>query len=122
MPYVEIKNSQQMMSFLAELKRLEQTPKASRPFQTVVIDTLDGYQRKLKEEWLQENKAQIFTGRDAWGFLDSKMQQLLVKLLNLDGCYRASLPAAVADECPYHFLNLMLRNAVEDLSLIFAKP
>jgi hypothetical protein len=50
----------------------------------VVIDTLDGYQRKVKEEWLAENKQAIFTGRDAWGFLESKMSQLLTRLLNLD--------------------------------------
>jgi AAA domain len=63
---------------------MEITPKGQRQFQTVVIDTLDGFQRKVKEEWLQDTKAGIFSGRDAWGYLDSKMQALLVKLLNLD--------------------------------------
>jgi hypothetical protein len=83
--YAEIKTSKDMLDFLEYLKRLEATPKAERQFQTVIIDTLDGFQRKVKDEWLQQNKGEpIFTGYGAWGYLDSKMQLLMTRLLNLD--------------------------------------
>jgi hypothetical protein len=83
--YAEIKSSKDMLDFLEHLKALERTPKGSRQFQTVIIDTLDGFQRKVKDEWLQQNKGKgSFTGYDAWGYLDSKMQMLMTRLLNLD--------------------------------------
>jgi hypothetical protein len=59
-------------------------PRRSGQYETVVIDTLDAYQRKLKNEWLEANKKESFSGWEAWGFLDQKMQLLLTKLLNLD--------------------------------------
>lgn len=84
MPYVAIKTSQDMLDALAYLKNLERTPKAERKFQTVVVDTADSFQRKVKDEWLQQTGAGVFTGFDAWGFLDTKMQLLFTRLLNLD--------------------------------------
>lgn len=82
--YAEIKTSQDMLDFLAHLKGLERTPKAQRQFQTVVVDTLDGFQRKVKDEWLQQTKAASFKGYEAWGYLDTKMSMLMTRLLNLD--------------------------------------
>jgi hypothetical protein len=84
MPYVEIKNSKDMLDALEYLKSLERTPKAQRQFQTVVVDTADSFQRVVKDEWVQQTKAQSFTGYDAWGYLDTKMQLLFTRLLNLD--------------------------------------
>lgn len=82
--YVEIKNSRDMLDFLAYLKSMEGTPKAQRQFQTVVVDTLDGFQRSVKDEWLQKTNSGEFKGYDAWGYLDSKMTMLMTRLLNLD--------------------------------------
>lgn len=83
-PYTDIRSSQDMLDFLAFLKQLESTPKDRRQYQTVIIDTIDGFQRRVKDEWLQANKAQAFRGYDAWGYLDSKMQLLTTRLMNLD--------------------------------------
>jgi hypothetical protein len=82
--YVSVKGSKDMLDFLAYLKALESTPKSDRQYQTVVVDTLDGFQRTVKDEWLQRTNSGEFKGYDAWGFLDSKMNMLMTRLLNLD--------------------------------------
>jgi hypothetical protein len=84
MPFIEIKTSSDMLDALEYLRKLERIPKSERQYQTVVVDTLDSFQRKLKDEWVRDQNAAAFRGFDAWGFLDSKMQMLLTRLLNLD--------------------------------------
>ncbi len=84
MPYAEIKNSKDMLDLLSYLKKLEAKPKADRPYSTIVVDTLDGFQRSVADEWLQQTGAASFKGFDAWGYLDTKMQMLMTRLLNLD--------------------------------------
>lgn len=84
MPYAAINNSKDMLDALAYLKTLERKPKAERQFQTVVVDTADSFQRKVKDEWLQQTGEGVFKGFDAWGYLDTKMQLLFTRLLNLD--------------------------------------
>jgi hypothetical protein len=83
-PYVSVSTSTDMADLLHHLKIDGRLPKEKRQYETVVIDTLDAYQRKLKNEWMEANKKESFTGWEAWGFLDQKMQLLLTKLLNLD--------------------------------------
>lgn len=84
-PYASINTSDDMLDFLAFLARESAKPDAQRQYLTVVIDTLDAFQRKVKDEWLQKNpSSQSFRGFEAWGYLDSKMQMLLTRLLNLD--------------------------------------
>lgn len=81
MPYVDIDSSEDMLDALKWLKR---HPDA-RQYGTVVVDTLDSFQRKVKDEWLQANaKAEAFSGYDAWGYLDAKMQALMTRLLSLN--------------------------------------
>lgn len=53
-------------------------------YQTVVLDTLDGLQRLLKDEWVASENASMFTGRDAWGFIEAKLNLIITRLLNLD--------------------------------------
>lgn len=84
-PYVDVNSSEDMLQFLKYLANECRKPKVDRKFQTVVIDTLDAFQRKVKDEWLQANPSySSFTGFDAWGYLDAKMQMLMTRLLNLD--------------------------------------
>lgn len=84
-PYATINTSDDMLDFLSFLATESRKPETSRQFLTVVIDTLDAFQRKVKDEWLQKNpNSQSFRGFEAWGYLDSKMQMLLTRLLNLD--------------------------------------
>ncbi len=82
--YTVIKNSENMLDFLSFLKDGERTPKQQRKYQTVVIDTLDAFQRIVKDEWVLDNRAEKFSGYDAWGYLDAKMNMLLTRVLNLD--------------------------------------
>lgn len=83
-PYVNINTSGDMLDLLTMLKQECAQPAANRRFQTVVIDTLDAYQRKVKNEWMEKEKAQAFSGWEAWGFLNARMQMLMTRLLNLD--------------------------------------
>lgn len=83
-PYIEIgtegKCSEDM---LQALKWLKNHPDG-RAYGTVIVDTLDAFQRKVRQEWLEENPdASSFTGFDAWGYLDTKMQMLMTRLLSL---------------------------------------
>ncbi len=82
--YAQIKNSTDMLDFLSHLKGLERIPKKDRQFQTVVIDTLDAFQRSVKDEWMQKTKSPAFKGYDAWGFLEASLGSLMTRLLNLD--------------------------------------
>jgi hypothetical protein len=84
-PFVDIKNSRDMLEFLSDLEKVCMRAWADREFQTVVIDTADTFQRKVKDEYMQAHpEMQSFRGFDAWGYLDSKMQALFTRLLNLD--------------------------------------
>lgn len=82
-PYVDIETSKDMLDFLQFCKREGRKPRSQWGFETVVIDTLDSYQRKLKAEWVERNRAEGFTGWEAWDFLEQKMQQCMTRLLNL---------------------------------------
>lgn len=84
MPYVDVRSSKDMLDALEFLRTREAVPKAQRQFQTVVVDTVDSFQRLVKDEWMALTKAATFSGFDAWGYLDTKMAMLLTRLLNLD--------------------------------------
>ncbi len=83
-PYTSVNTSVDMLDLLTFLKMECRLPKDKRTYDTVVIDTLDAYQRKLKVEWMEKEKKEAFTGWEAWGFVGQKMQLLLTRLLNLD--------------------------------------
>jgi AAA domain len=38
----------------------------------------------VKDEWIQQTRAEAFRGYEAWGYLDTKMSMLMTRLLNLD--------------------------------------
>lgn len=83
--YVDIANSADMLEYLKFLKLECSRPRKQRDYRTAVIDTLDSFMRKVKDEWLQANPgSSSFGGYDAWGYLDAKMQMLMTRLLNLD--------------------------------------
>lgn len=83
-PYVSVATSVDMLDLLNHLRVECRLPKDKRNYETVVIDTLDAYQRKLKQEWMDVSRKEAFTGWEAWGFLNQKMGLLLTRLLNLD--------------------------------------
>ena len=83
--FASIRSSQDMLEALVYLKQECMRPAQDRTFGTVVVDTLDAFQRKVKDEWLQAHPGETaFRGFDAWGYLDAKMQMLATRLLNLD--------------------------------------
>lgn len=55
-----------------------------KQYRTAVFDTADGYADTLKSEWAKAENAGIFTGREAWSFLEGKMSLTLERLLSLD--------------------------------------
>jgi AAA domain-containing protein len=83
-PYVRVNTSQDMLDLLAHLKQECKVPVANRKYQTIVIDTIDAFQRKVKNEWLEKEKTDVFTGWEAWGYVNARMNMLLTRLLNLD--------------------------------------
>ncbi len=82
-PYGEIKSSKDMDALIARLRLECQKPDDKRVFRTLVIDTIDSYQRKLIAERLREERKEALSGWADWGFLDAKMTQLLDGALNL---------------------------------------
>jgi hypothetical protein len=116
--YVTPRTSGDMLSLVAELRRMEQTPKGSREVQTIVVDTVDAYQRRLKDEWLLKERKQTFTGYEAWGWLETQMQQFLTRLWNLDYNvilnvhYKDKVKGSGDDET--HELMLQLQGDVKD--------
>lgn len=83
-PYADIKTSDDMLAFLRLIKAENGKPKADRRWLTVVIDTLDAFQRKLMQERLTAEKKDSFSGWADWGWLEAKMLQFLERLMNLD--------------------------------------
>ena len=63
----------------AESKR----PKDQRRFETLIIDTLDAYQRIVMQEYLTQMKKSQMSGWQDWGYLDAEMTQLVARLFGL---------------------------------------
>jgi hypothetical protein len=83
MPYGEILSTDDMMTLLRNLQIECMKPVASRKYQTLVIDTIDAYQRIVIQERLTSERKEAFSGYGDWGYLDAKMTQLISKLLAL---------------------------------------
>jgi hypothetical protein len=82
-PYVEIATSDQMFALTDMLKRECMKPYDKRAYQTLVIDTLDAFQRKVIAERLAAERKEALSGWADWGYLDAKMTMLVERLLNL---------------------------------------
>jgi len=82
-PYAEITSSEQMDAFIRHLRIECMKPKDQRKYLTVVVDTLDSYQRIVTAERLTATKKAGLSGYEDWGFLDAKMTSLITSLLNL---------------------------------------
>ncbi len=82
-PYVEITASQDMDALLTMLERECAKPPAERKYQTLVIDTVDAFQRIIIHEILRAQKKDAMSGWQDWGALDAKMQSLINRLHKL---------------------------------------
>jgi hypothetical protein len=82
-PYAQIKSSADMNALLDHLRMDGMKPLEKRQFQTLIVDTLDSYQRVLIQERLRAEKKESLSGWGDWGYLDAKMSQLIERMLNL---------------------------------------
>lgn len=77
-PYAEIHTDRDMDAFVAEIRKDCVRPLDKRQFLTVVIDTIDSYQKRLMQHRVRDMQLDRFTGWDNWDWLDAR----LVKVLN----------------------------------------
>jgi hypothetical protein len=80
--YGEVRSGQQMDDLMDLLQR-ECRKGKDRKYQTLVIDTVDSYQRIVIQERLLSEKKEALQGWADWGHLDGKMTQFLERMLNL---------------------------------------
>lgn len=79
-PYAEIITSEDMDDLLARLRRECFKPPQERLYQTLVIDTLDAYQRIVIKERLDAERKDSLSGWADWGYLDGKLTGFIAKL------------------------------------------
>lgn len=79
--YGEVTSSADMDALLTQLR--QECMRPSRRWDTFVVDTIDSYQRILIQERLRERRKESLSGWEDWGWLDSKMQSLIDRMLNL---------------------------------------
>jgi hypothetical protein len=82
-PYAAIKTTADMKALLDLAEAESKRPKDQRRFETVVIDTLDAYQRIVIQEYLKANKKASMSGWQDWGHLDAEMALLTARLSGL---------------------------------------
>jgi hypothetical protein len=79
-PYAAIKSTADMKALLKMAQEEARRPKDQQRFQTLVVDTLDAYQRIVIQEYLRENNKASMSGWQDWGHLDAEMNQLVGQL------------------------------------------
>lgn len=82
-PYASVKSSADMNALLDHLRMDGMKPPDKRQYKTLIVDTLDSYQRVLIQERLRAEKKESLSGWGDWGYLDAKMSQLIERMLNL---------------------------------------
>jgi len=79
-PYAAIKSIADMKALLTLAEEESKRPKDQQRFQTLIIDTLDAYQRIVMQEYLRTQKKSAMSGWQDWGFLDAEMVELVARL------------------------------------------
>lgn len=79
-PYAEIKSTEDMKALLTLAEAEGKRPKDQRRFETLIIDTLDAYQRLVIQEYLKSQKKASMSGWQDWGHLDAEMTELIARL------------------------------------------
>jgi hypothetical protein len=83
LPYGEIYSPADMDAFIDVVKKDSLLPIERRQFLTVVLDTVDSYQKRLMDQRVVEMGLDRFTGWDNWDWLDAKVSKVLRALSNL---------------------------------------
>jgi len=79
-PYAAIKSTADMKALLDMAEVEAKRAKAERRFETLIIDTLDAYQRMVIQEYLKSTKKASMSGWQDWGHLDAEMTELVARL------------------------------------------
>jgi hypothetical protein len=82
-PYAAITSVADMKALLTLAEAESKRPKDQQRFQTLIIDTLDSYQRIVIQEYLVLNKKSMLSGWVDWGYLDAEMTELVARLLGI---------------------------------------
>lgn len=82
-PYAEITSTAEMDALIDQLKFDAKRPPEKRKYLTLVIDTVDHYQKLVINERLRKENKERLEGWADWGWLDAIMQQFVEKVLNL---------------------------------------
>ena len=80
-PIFDITSPQDMQDVLRTVQL--ESMKKDRRWDTVVVDTLDAYQRTVIQNYLKTNNKMAMSGWADWGYLDGVMAQLMNALQNL---------------------------------------
>lgn len=84
LPYAEVYTDADMDAFVNEIRRdCAIKDMAKRKYLTVVVDTIDAYQKRLMDHRVASQQLDRFTGWDHWDWLDAKVSKVLRALSNL---------------------------------------
>lgn len=82
-PYADTKTEAAMDAFLAYLEAECRKPPAQRRWETVVVDTIDAYERHWTQEYLRARGKGEMEGWEDWGALKAEMNGLITRLMAL---------------------------------------
>lgn len=83
-PYAEIESTEDMDAFLTTLEFECKKPPAQRRWETVIIDTLDTYERHVIHNYLKKKRRTEMDGWEDWGYLSAEMTSVIERLSLLD--------------------------------------
>lgn len=82
--YADINTDRDMDAFVEEIRRdcvIKDLSK--RKYLTVVVDTIDSYQKRLMQQRVREASVERFTGWDNWDWLDARLVKALTALAQM---------------------------------------
>jgi len=82
-PYAAITSTADMKALLDMAEAEGKKPKDQRRFETLVVDTLDAYQRIVIQDYLRRAKKASMSGWQDWGHLEAEMNELIGRLNGL---------------------------------------
>lgn len=82
-PYAFVNSVEDMSAFINLLQAECRKPADQRRFETVVVDTIDAWQRSITQQYLKAKRKTELSGFEDWGWLDNQMVNLVAELMAL---------------------------------------
>ena len=79
-PYARIQSEGDMGAFLTLMESECKKPAAQRRWDTIVVDTLDAYERLIILHYLRKKGREEMDGWEDWGYLSARMNGMLARL------------------------------------------